>query len=282
MEMEVQQEYFDKSLDDIIREKFHQYKAPSNADGISPFFRKPNVVLRSRPQHFFSQKTQFKSKLSDYSNYLNHMAKKRVQRAHRNLDLRRRLIHIRAIKDKVDLRWKIVALMISKLKTSAPSGSFEYNQQPAINYQIQPSNLHTRGYGISVQPRISQNSIKQIEGLVGELPPWLIPTVSKLGGAISNKCQGSEYTSLPMSRQSHGLRNCSPNANEHYDNGLGDMPSLEYAPPINRASHVLPQLVPSLQSQPYQNHDVDERLHGIINKLLFKLCDSIFFENLFV
>ena len=159
---------FSTFSDDIIREKFHQvqyfliiyhcnwnencnhvnffqYKAPSNADGISPFFRKPNVVLRSRPQHFFSQKTQFKSKLSDYSNYLNHMAKKRVQRAHRNLDLRRRLIHIRAIKDKVDLRWKIVALMISKLKTSAPSGSFEYNQQPAINYQIQPSNLHTRG-----------------------------------------------------------------------------------------------------------------------------------------
>jgi len=71
-----------------------------------------------------------------------------------------------------------------------------------------------------------------------------------------------------MSRQSHGLRNCSPNANEHYDNGLGDMPSLEYAPPINRASHVLPQLVPSLQSQPYQNHDVDERLHDYSEELL--------------
>lgn len=47
------------------------------------------------------------------------MAKKRLLQARKTLDLRQRLITIRANKAGLDLRWKIVANMIFKLRQQA-------------------------------------------------------------------------------------------------------------------------------------------------------------------
>lgn len=66
------------------------------------------------------------------------MAKKRVQQARRTLDLRQKLITIRASKQGLDLRWKIVANMIAKLRQQAKSVSPKRRFHP---YQ-HPSNPH--------------------------------------------------------------------------------------------------------------------------------------------
>lgn len=47
------------------------------------------------------------------------MAQKRIQRARKTLDLRHKLITMRADKQGLDLRWKIVAKMIFKLRQQA-------------------------------------------------------------------------------------------------------------------------------------------------------------------
>jgi hypothetical protein len=47
------------------------------------------------------------------------MAKKRLLQARKTLDLRQRLITIRANKAGLDLRWKLVANMIFKLRQQA-------------------------------------------------------------------------------------------------------------------------------------------------------------------
>lgn len=79
---------------------------------------------------------QFQPRNNNRSNYINHMAKKRVMNARRTLDLRHKLISIRATKDGLDLRWKIVAHMIAKLRQQAKR--FQNRPQP---YQQQLGRL---------------------------------------------------------------------------------------------------------------------------------------------
>lgn len=88
------------------------------SEGISPFFRKTPYAQYTRRR--FPPTNQPKS-FNNRSNYLNHLAKKRVQQARKTLDLRQRLITIRASKEGLDLRWKIVANMIFKLRQQAKS-----------------------------------------------------------------------------------------------------------------------------------------------------------------
>lgn len=51
-----------------------------------------------------------------YQNNATNFTRKRVQQAKRTLDLRNRIIHLRATREGLDLRWKIVANMIAKLR----------------------------------------------------------------------------------------------------------------------------------------------------------------------
>ena len=69
------------------------------------------------------------------------MAKKRVQQARRNLDLRRRLNYLRSVKRKVDLRFKLIANMIATFKTRPRN--FHQRQRPVL-YQYQPQ-YHNSG-----------------------------------------------------------------------------------------------------------------------------------------
>ena len=86
---------------------------PDSQTGISPFFR---PTLRAR-------KTVVNFPKNNYSNY---MAKKRVRMAHtynnreknmQMMDLRRKLIHQRTSRAGLDLRWKLVALVLSRMRT---------------------------------------------------------------------------------------------------------------------------------------------------------------------
>lgn len=107
------------------RTNVHLFNAcPQEQKGIennSPFFRQiPDFGYNKKP---FKTSFQSKSYANNRSNYINHMAKKRVQQARRTLDLRQKLITIRASKQGLDLRWKIVANMIAKLRQQAKSVS---------------------------------------------------------------------------------------------------------------------------------------------------------------
>lgn len=70
------------------------------------------------------------------------MAKKRIQNAHRTLDLRRRLIALRASKDGLDLRYKVVANMIAKLRQDHTP--YDGNSKPNFQPFQQVTHLHSR------------------------------------------------------------------------------------------------------------------------------------------
>lgn len=167
METEEGQASYDMSLDDIIRQAKAKRAAEEQANaGISPFFRQTPFV---RPYNRKPMRQQFQPRNNSRSNYINHMAKKRVMNARRTLDLRHKLISIRATKDGLDLRWKIVAHMIAKLRQQAKR--FQCRQQP---FQQQLGRLGGPQQGGFVsQPRVSQSTLSQIERLVGRLPPWM-------------------------------------------------------------------------------------------------------------
>lgn len=75
------------------------------------------VPFKTKQTPFWPKKPALKSyNQGDRSNYLSHMAKKRVQHAHRTLDLRRKLIHQRTNREGLDLRWKIVANTIARMR----------------------------------------------------------------------------------------------------------------------------------------------------------------------
>jgi hypothetical protein len=65
-------------------------------------------------------------------------------KAHKTLDLRRRLIHLRATKEGLDLRWKIVANMVLEMRNRARAN-------PRVQPYPTPSGRPTylRGNGIT-------------------------------------------------------------------------------------------------------------------------------------
>jgi len=240
MNKEVKRDYTNLSLDEMIRDKFKQLNQGIDSPGISPLFRNPNPV---HPQQKFFQKNkkQRKQKLNVYSNYLRHIAKKSVQQARRKLDLRRRLTHLRMVKQKVDLRYKIIANMLASFNSNR---STSFSQQKPLGYLNQI--FHQEGNGVLItQPQFSTNSIKQIEGLVGELPPWLMPSNSGFCRMTTDEfnlpARGAFFNNSYQSNlfgAEHISSNLSP-----LNSTLSSMPSLEFAPisrpaicNINRAS----------------------------------------------
>ncbi len=60
------------------------------------------------------------------------MARKKVKNARQTLDLRRKLIHNRTNKAGIDLRWKLVALVIARLRA-------KYGAYPRRRFQPYPT-----------------------------------------------------------------------------------------------------------------------------------------------
>lgn len=77
----------------------------------SPFLRQ-NTQQNGRNRPF----TPTFMKRVKKNNYATNFSRKRVQQARRTLDLRNRIIHLRATREGLDLRWKLVANMIAKLR----------------------------------------------------------------------------------------------------------------------------------------------------------------------
>lgn len=78
-----------------------------------------------------------------YSNYLKHMARKRVRQAvSTQNDLRRKLIHNRSYNG-LDLRWKLIALVVARLRAKyAPYYERSQRIQPYLRPPPQPCNNH--------------------------------------------------------------------------------------------------------------------------------------------
>lgn len=235
MDQKIEKDYTNCSLDEMIRDKF-QARENAESSGISPFFRKLNAVQSKRR---FNGHYQQKQSFNDYTNYLNHMAKKRVQQARRNLDLRRRLNYLRSVKRKVDLRFKLIANMIATFKTRPRN--FHQQQRPVL-YQYQPQYHNSGGEGmLVVKPHISTNSLRLVEELVGKLPTWLLPINNDLHGRAPAEFH-QHIQRAPIHSQQQSMFSIG------YDQS--HMPPLEYAPSNMPLREHTPASMPNLQFAP--------------------------------
>ncbi|KAI9563509.1 hypothetical protein GHT06_010972 [Daphnia sinensis] len=172
--------YVEMSLDDVIRDmKAKKALEQENVENNSPFLRQTtNFQHNNKPF-----RAAFQQRNCSRSNYLRHMAKKKLQRAHKTLDLRQRLITIRANKEGLDLRWKIVAQMILKLRQQAKKAQSrpKFHPYARLGHSLGPrSSPYGAVSGVSSQPKVSRSALSQVERLVGKLPPWMKTTAASV------------------------------------------------------------------------------------------------------
>ena len=105
--------------------------------------------------------------------------------ARRTLDLRQKLINMRANKSGLDLRYKIVANMIAKLRKQTKAFQNNPRFHPYVNhlnggttvnqslrYSIYLHSLFCLG-GVVCRSGMDRSTVSTIERLVGKLPPWI-------------------------------------------------------------------------------------------------------------
>ncbi|XP_057376641.1 uncharacterized protein LOC130697865 [Daphnia carinata] len=194
--------YEEMSLEDVIRDmKAKKALKQENVVNNSPFLRhKASLQYYRRPFRAAIQPGQF-----NRSNYLKHMAKKQIQRARRTLDLRQRLIDIRANKKGMDLRSKLVAKMIIELRQQATKAQSRQKFHPF------PQSGHSLGprsgpcgpvSGVSSRPKINTTVLSQVEKLVGKLPSWMKTAASYLVDGVAplqpNHPRPARFSAAPV------------------------------------------------------------------------------------